>query len=177
MLNPENTFDSFVASNDNHFAYCAAKAVAEASGKSYNPLFLHGRGGVGKTHLLQAIGHHVLSTRKGSEVNYLTAEQFTDGFIDAIQNNKLTAFREKFRQADALLIDDIQFLSGKARIQEEFFHTFNFLCEHHCQIVFAGNCSLDELKEIAGRLVERFEWGLITKLVGKNANKCLSVHA
>src|SRR5271170_1096354 len=115
-FNPKNTFDSFVVGNNNNFAYAAAKAVAEAPGKSYNPLFLYGGVGLGKTHLLHAIGQHVSGSRKGARVAYVSSEKFTNEYIDAIQNNQLVKFRKKYRQTDVLLIDDIQFLAGKERI-------------------------------------------------------------
>ena len=134
-FNPKNTFDSFVVGNNNNFAYAAALAVAQAPGKSYNPLFLYGGVGLGKTHLLHAIGQHVSGTKKGARVAYVSSEKFTNEYIDGIQNNQLAKFRKKYRQTDVLLIDDIQFLAGKERIQEEFFHTFNALHESHKQIV------------------------------------------
>src|SRR5882724_8046887 len=134
-FNPKNTFETFVVGANNNFAFAAAKAVAEAPGKSYNPLFLYGGVGLGKTHLLHAIGQHVTSTRKSARVAYVSSEKFTNEYIDAIQNNQLSRFRKRYRQTEVLLIDDIQFLAGKERIQEEFFHTFNALHESHRQIV------------------------------------------
>lgn len=163
-FNPKNTFDTFVVGNNNNFAYGAAKAVAEAPGKSYNPLFLYGGVGLGKTHLLHAIGQHVTSQRKGARVAYVSSEKFTNEFIDAIQNNKLAVFRKKYRQTDVLLIDDIQFLAGKERIQEEFFHTFNALHEAHKQIVLTCDRPASEIQNLEHRLVSRFEWGLVTDL-------------
>lgn len=163
-FNPKNTFDSFVVGNNNNFAYGAAKAVAEAPGKSYNPLFLYGGVGLGKTHLLHAIGQHVAAHRKGARVAYVSSEKFTNEFIDAIQNNKLAAFRKRYRQTDVLLIDDIQFLAGKERIQEEFFHTFNALHEAHKQIVLTCDRPASEIQNLEHRLVSRFEWGLVTDL-------------
>jgi chromosomal replication initiator protein len=126
-FNPKNTFETFVVGNNNNFSYAAAQAVAQAPGKSYNPLFLYGGVGLGKTHLLHAIGHHVVAHKKGARVAFLSSEKFTNEYIDGIQNNQLPKFRKKYRQTDVLLIDDIQFLAGKERIQEEFFHTFNAL--------------------------------------------------
>src|ERR1017187_10274082 len=134
-FNPKNTFDTFVVGNNNNFSHAAALAVAQAPGKSYNPLFLYGGVGLGKTHLLHAIGQHVVTHKKGARVAYLSSERFTNEYIDGIQNNQLARFRKKYRQTDVLLIDDIQFLAGKERIQEEFFHTFNALHEARKQIV------------------------------------------
>jgi len=163
-FNPKNTFETFVVGNNNNFAYAAAKAVAEAPGKSYNPLFLYGGVGLGKTHLLHAIGQHVAATRKNARVGYVSSEKFTNEYIDAIQNNQLAKFRKKYRQTDVLLIDDIQFLAGKERIQEEFFHTFNALHEAHKQIVLTCDRPASEIQNLEHRLVSRFEWGLVTDL-------------
>ena len=163
-FNPKNTFDSFVVGTNNNFSFAAAKAVAEAPGKSYNPLFLYGGVGLGKTHLLHAIGQHVTGNKKGARVAYVSSEKFTNEYIDAIQNNKLQGFRKKYRQTDVLLIDDIQFLAGKERIQEEFFHTFNALHESHKQIVLTCDRPASEIQGLEGRLVSRFEWGLVTDL-------------
>ena len=163
-FNPKNTFESFVVGNNNNFAYAAALAVAQAPGKSYNPLFLYGGVGLGKTHLLHAIGQHVVGSKKGARVAYLSSEKFTNEYIDAIQNNQLVKFRKKHRQTDVLLIDDIQFLAGKERIQEEFFHTFNALHESHKQIVLTCDRPASEIQGLEHRLVSRFEWGLVTDL-------------
>lgn len=163
-FNPKNTFDTFVVGNNNNFAYAAALAVAQAPGKSYNPLFLYGGVGLGKTHLLHAIGQHVSSNKKGARVAYLSSEKFTNEYIDGIQNNQLVRFRKKYRQTDVLLIDDIQFLAGKERIQEEFFHTFNALHESHKQIVLTCDRPASEIQNLEHRLVSRFEWGLVTDL-------------
>jgi chromosomal replication initiator protein len=163
-FNPKNTFDSFVVGNNNNFAHAAAMAVAQAPGKSYNPLFLYGGVGLGKTHLLHAIGQHVAGSRKGARVSYVSSEKFTNEYIDGIQNNQLVRFRKKYRQTDVLLIDDIQFLSGKERIQEEFFHTFNALHEGHKQIVLTCDRPAGEIQNLEQRLVSRFEWGLVTDL-------------
>jgi chromosomal replication initiator protein len=164
LFNPKNTFDTFVVGNNNNFAYAAALAVAQAPGKSYNPLFLYGGVGLGKTHLLHAIGHHVCSHKKGARVAYVSSEKFTNEYIDGIQNNQLARFRKKYRQTDVLLIDDIQFLAGKERIQEEFFHTFNALHEGHKQIVLTCDRPASEIQNLEHRLVSRFEWGLVTDL-------------
>ncbi len=163
-FNPKNTFETFVVGNNNNFACAAAKAVAEAPGKSYNPLFLYGGVGLGKTHLLHAIGQHVAASRKGARVSYVSSEKFTNEYIDGIQNNQLVKFRKKYRQTDVLLIDDIQFLAGKERIQEEFFHTFNALHEAHKQIVLTCDRPASEIQGLEHRLVSRFEWGLVTDL-------------
>jgi len=163
-FNPKNTFETFVVGNNNNFAYAAALAVSQAPGKSYNPLFLYGGVGLGKTHLLHAIGQHVASQRKGARVAYLSSEKFTNEYIDGIQNNQLAKFRKKHRQTDVLLIDDIQFLAGKERIQEEFFHTFNALHEAHKQIVLTCDRPASEIQGLEHRLVSRFEWGLVTDL-------------
>src|SRR6266404_6147777 len=163
-FNPKNTFDTFVVGNNNNFAYAAAQAVAQAPGKSYNPLFLYGGVGLGKTHLLHAIGQHVVAHRKGARVVYLSSEKFTNEYINAIQNNQLVRFRKKYRQTEVLLIDDIQFLAGKERIQEEFFHTFNALHESHRQIVLTCDRPASVIQGLEQRLVSRFEWGLVTDL-------------
>ena len=163
-FNPKNTFDTFVVGNNNNFAYAAALAVAQAPGKSYNPLFLYGGVGLGKTHLLHAIGQYVASHKKAARVGYVSSEKFTNEYIDGIQNNKLGTFRKKYRQTDVLLIDDIQFLAGKERIQEEFFHTFNALHESHKQIVLTCDRPASEIQNLEQRLVSRFEWGLVTDL-------------
>jgi chromosomal replication initiator protein len=163
-FNPKNTFDTFVVGNNNNFSYAAALAVAQAPGKSYNPLFLYGGVGLGKTHLLHAIGQHVVTNKKGGRVAYLSSERFTNEYIDGIQNNQLARFRKKYRQTDVLLIDDIQFLAGKERIQEEFFHTFNALHEGHKQIVLTCDRPASEIQNLEQRLMSRFEWGLVTDL-------------
>ena len=163
-FNPKNTFETFVVGNNNNFSHAAALAVAQSPGKSYNPLFLYGGVGLGKTHLLHAIGHYVTHHQKISRVAYVSSEKFTNEYIDAIQNNQLVRFRRKYRQTDVLLIDDIQFLSGKERIQEEFFHTFNALHEGHKQIVLTCDRPAGEIQNLEQRLVSRFEWGLVTDL-------------
>ena len=163
-FNPKNTFDSFVVGNNNNFAYAAAQAVAQSPGKAYNPLYLYSGVGLGKTHLLHAIGQHVTANKKGAKVAYVSSEKFTNEYIDALQNNQLAKFRKKYRQTDVLLIDDIQFLSGKERIQEEFFHTFNALHEAHKQIVLTCDRPASEIQGLEQRLVSRFEWGLVTDL-------------
>lgn len=163
-FNPKNTFETFVVGSNNNFAYAAALAVAQSPGKSYNPLFLYGGVGLGKTHLLHAIGQHVAGQKKNARVAYVSSEKFTNEYIDGIQNNQLARFRKKYRQTDVLLIDDIQFLAGKERIQEEFFHTFNALHEAHKQIVLTCDRPASEIQNLEHRLVSRFEWGLVTDL-------------
>jgi len=163
-FNPNNTFEAFVVGNNNNFASAAALAVAQNPGKCYNPLFLYGGVGLGKTHLLHAIGHYILGAKPGARVAYVSSEKFTNEYIDAIQNNLLVKFRRKYRQTDALLIDDIQFLAGKERIQEEFFHTFNTLHDAHRQIVMTCDRPASEIKNLEQRMVSRFEWGLVADL-------------
>jgi chromosomal replication initiator protein len=174
-FNPRNTFDTFVVGNNNNFSYAAALAVAQAPGKSYNPLFLYGGVGLGKTHLLHAIGQHVVTNKKGARVAYLSSERFTNEYIDGIQNNQLARFRKKYRQTDVLLIDDIQFLAGKERIQEEFFHTFNALHEAHKQIVLTCDRPASEIQNLEHRLVSRFEWGLVTDLLPPDVEMRLAI--
>ncbi len=163
-LNPRYTFDSFVVGPNNNFAHAASLAVAQAPARAYNPLFLYGGTGLGKTHLMQAIGHYVLLNQRNGKIAYISCEQFTNDFIQAIQNSSITKFRKKYRHADVLLIDDIQFLSGKERMQEEFFHTFNALFDAHRQIVMSSDRPAAEIANLETRLVSRFEWGLVTEL-------------
>ncbi|MGD0539222.1 MAG: chromosomal replication initiator protein DnaA [Verrucomicrobiota bacterium] len=163
-FNPKSTFDTFVVGNNNNFAHAAALAVAQAPGKSYNPLFVYGGVGLGKTHLLHAIGQYVAQHRKGARVAYLSSERFTNEYIDAIQSNQFARFRRKYRHTDVLLLDDVQFLANKERIQEEFFHTFNALHESHKQIVLTCDRPAAEIQNLEHRLVSRFEWGLVTDL-------------
>ncbi len=163
-FNPKNTFESFVVGDGNNEAHAAALAVAQTPGRSYNPLFFHGGVGLGKTHLLQAVGQHIATHRKTSKVVYVTTEKFTNEYIESIQNNQIGRFRKRYRQMDVLLIDDIQFLAGKERIQEEFFHTFNALYENHKQIVIAGDRPVSEIQNLEQRLVSRFEWGLTAEI-------------
>jgi chromosomal replication initiator protein len=163
-MNPRNTFDTFVVGSNSQFAHGAAVAVAKAPAKTYNPFFVYGGSGLGKTHLLQAIGHHVLANSKSAKVVYLSSEQFTNEFIDAIQHGTLVKFRKKYRSADVLMIDDIQFLAGKERSQEEFFHTFNTLHDGHKQIVLSSDRPASEIEKLEQRLVSRFEWGMTAEL-------------
>jgi chromosomal replication initiator protein len=159
-LNPRNTFETFVVGNNNQMAHAAAMAVAQAPAQAYNPLFLYGDTGLGKTHLMHAIGHAILRHNPEARVAYLSTEKFTNEFIQALQENALTKFRQRYRHVDILLIDDIQFLAGKERIQEEFFHTFNDLFESGKQIVLTSDRRASEIQKLESRLVSRFEWGL-----------------
>lgn len=162
-LNGKYTFDSFVVGPSNSFAHAAALAVAESPARAYNPLFIYGGVGLGKTHLMQAIGHYVVPRNKAA-VCYISSETFTNDYIDALQKKALVQFRKKYRGIDLLLIDDIQFLAGKERMQEEFFHTFNTLFENHKQIVLTCDRPASEIAGLEQRLVSRFEWGLVTEL-------------
>lgn len=159
LLNPGYTFSTFVVGNNNEFAHSASMAVAQNPGKTFNPLFLLGGVGLGKTHLLHAIGHQMMAQKKNAKVAYLSCEKFTNEFIDGLQNNSLAKFRKKYRQVDVLLVDDIQFLAGKERIQEEFFHTFNTLHESRKQIVLSCDRPANEIQGLEARLISRFEWG------------------
>ena len=163
-LNPHYVFDTFVVGANSEFAHAASLAVAKSPARTYNPLFVHGGVGLGKTHLLQAIGHHLAASRRGTKVAYVRSETFTNEFINAIQTNSLVKFRRRYRQADILLIDDIQFLAGKERSQEEFFHTFNSLFEGRKQIVLSSDQPPSEIAQLEQRLVSRFEWGLTAEL-------------
>jgi len=163
-LNPRSTFESFVVGENNRFAAAAAKAVADAPARTYNPLFLHGSVGLGKTHLMQAVGHLIQKNKKHLKVFYVTSEQFTNDYISAIQHGELAKFRKSYRQVDVLLIDDIQFLAGKDRSQEEFFHTFNTLCDGSKQIVLTSDSPPTEIANLEKRLTSRFEMGLTAEL-------------
>jgi chromosomal replication initiator protein len=163
-LNPRNSFESFVVGPNNEIAHAASLAVAQSPARTYNPLFIYGGVGLGKTHLMQSIGQYVGMKRKNAKVMYLSSELFINEFIDAIQHNNLVKFRKRYRQADLLLIDDIQFLGGKERSQEEFFHTFNTLFDGHKQIVLSSDRPPSEIANLEHRLVSRFEWGLTAEL-------------
>ncbi|MES2693872.1 MAG: chromosomal replication initiator protein DnaA, partial [Verrucomicrobiota bacterium] len=159
-LNPRNTFETFVVGSNNQMAHAASMAVAQAPAQAYNPLFLYGETGLGKTHLMHAIGHAIIRNNQDARVAYLSTEKFTNEFIQALQENSLTKFRQRYRHADVLLLDDVQFLAGKERIQEEFFHTFNELFEAQKQIVLTSDRRASEIQKLEARLVSRFEWGL-----------------
>ncbi len=161
-LNPKYTFDNFVIGQSNRFAHAAAVAVAEAPAKAYNPLFIYGDSGLGKTHLLHAIGDYALSLYSGVRVRYVSSEEFTNDFINSIANNRGSAFQARYRDVDILLIDDIQFLQGRAETQEAFFHTFNTLHDHDKQVVITSDVPPKLLTGFEDRMRSRFEWGLIT---------------
>ncbi len=163
-LNGRFTFDSFVVGSNCSYSCAAARAVADKPGKTYNPLFLHGQAGLGKTHLLQAIGQEVLRQKPRKSVRYVTSESFTNEYIDALRNGRISAFRQRYRDVDVLLVDDVHFLGGKQSTQEEFFHTFNDLHNHHKQIVLASDRPPSEIANLEQRLVSRFEWGLATRI-------------
>jgi chromosomal replication initiator protein len=159
-LNPRNTFETFVVGNNNQMAQAAARAVAQSPAQAYNPLFIYGDTGLGKTHLMHAIGHAILRNKPEARIAYLSTEKFTNEFIQGLQENALVKFRQRYRHVDVLLLDDVQFLGGKERIQEEFFHTFNELFESGKQIVLSSDRRASEIQKLESRLVSRFEWGL-----------------
>lgn len=163
-LNPKYTFETFVVGNNNRFAHAAAIAVGDKPGESYNPLFLYGGVGLGKTHLMHAIGNRILSNNRATKILYVTSEKFTNQLINAIKDNKNEIFRNKYRTIDVLLIDDIQFIAGKERVQEEFFHTFNALYEDKKQIIISSDKPPRDIPFLEDRLKSRFEWGLLADI-------------
>jgi chromosomal replication initiator protein len=164
ILNPRNTFENFVVGANNQLAHAAALAVAQAPAQAFNPLFIYGDTGLGKTHLMHAVGHCILRNNPEAKVAYLSTEKFTNEFIQALQENSLTRFRQRYRNVDVLLLDDVQFLSGKERIQEEFFHTFNDVFESGKQVVLSSDRPASEIAKLESRLVSRFQWGYVADI-------------
>jgi len=163
-LNPRYTFETFVVGSCNQFAHAASRAVAQAPSKAYNPLFLYGDVGLGKTHLMQAIGHHLAQHNKDLRLTYVSCEQFTNEVVNSLRYDRMVTFRDKYRGVDVLLMDDIEFLAGKERTQEEFFHTFNSLYESGKQVVISSDCPAREISGVEERLRSRFAWGLTADL-------------
>ena len=174
-LNPRYTFESFVIGDNNRFAHAAAFAVSESPGTSYNPLFIHGGVGIGKTHLMHAIGHEILKRDPDKKVVYVTSEKFTNEFINGIKDNQNEQFRQKYRNIDVLLIDDIQFIAGKEGIQEEFFHTFNTIYENKGQIVITSDKPPKDINPLSERLKSRFDWGLLVDISSANYETRLAI--
>jgi chromosomal replication initiator protein len=174
-LNPRNTFDNFVIGDGSQLAHAACIAVANAPAKAYNPLFIYGDTGLGKTHLMHAVAHHVLKQKPESKITYISSEKFTNEFIRAIQENNLVKFRRYYRNVDVLLIDDVQFLSGKERIQEEFFHTFNELFEAQKQIFLTSDRPANEISKLESRLISRFQWGLVADIQSPDMETRLAI--
>ncbi|MGJ8650115.1 MAG: chromosomal replication initiator protein DnaA [Opitutaceae bacterium] len=164
FLNPRNTFENLVVGSGNQLAHAASIAVANAPGRAYNPLFVFGETGLGKTHLMHAVAHQMIANNPNAKIAYVSTEKFTNEFIHAIRENKLTKFRQYYRNLDALLVDDIHFLSGKESTQEEFFHTFNDLFESGRQIFLASDRPANEIERLENRLISRFQWGLVTDI-------------
>ena len=174
-LNPKNTFENFVIGGGNQLAHAACMAVANAPAKAYNPLFIYGETGLGKTHLMHAVAHQVLKQRPDAKITYISSEKFTNEFIRAIQENSLVKFRRYYRSVDVLLIDDVQFLSGKERIQEEFFHTFNELFESQKQIFLTSDRPANEISKLEARLISRFQWGLVADIQSPDMETRLAI--
>jgi chromosomal replication initiator protein len=164
FLNPRNTFDNLVVGSGNQLSHAASMAVANSPGRAYNPLFIYGETGLGKTHLMHAVAHQMLANNPNARIAYVSTEKFTNEFIHAIRENKLAKFRKYYRTVDALLVDDIHFLSGKESTQEEFFHTFNDLFESGRQIFLASDRPANEIERLENRLISRFQWGLVTDI-------------
>lgn len=164
ILSPKNIFENFVVGPGNQLAHAACVAVANAPAQAYNPLFLYGETGLGKTHLMHSVAHQILRENIQARIAYISTEKFTNEYVEAIENNTVTAFRQRYRRVDVLLIDDIHFLANKERIQEEFFHTFNELFERQKQIVLSSDRPASEIAKLESRLVSRFQWGLVADI-------------
>lgn len=175
IFNPRNTFASFVVGENNQVAHAAAWAAAQSPGAAYNPLFIYGATGLGKTHLVQAIGSHLATQKNRLRVLYFSCETFTNDYVEALKQQTLLDFRRKYRSADALLVDDVHFLSGKERLQEEFFHTFNALFESRRQVVMTSDRPVGEIENLEQRLVSRFEWGMVTEILSPDYETRLAI--